>query len=259
MADAKLTDLTAASTPDNADLMYLVQSAASRKLTLTQLMNYLSGVDPRTCWWEHHELVWYTGVDGFTTYVSSAGSVAQAGSAGHPGVIEISTSTSTSTSNGFLRTTAPNTATAQIVAGGGELVFEALVEIPTLYAGANTGQVRIGFMDEISGAPNNGIHAQYDDTQATWRLYCRNAGTSTNVGGVTNVATGWHHIRIVVNSGATSVELFVDGVSQGTVTTNIPTAGMSYGCECQKSAGTTALILRTDFIRVGQVFASDRY
>lgn len=144
-------------------------------------------------------------------------------------------------------------------AGGGEMTFVALVNIGVLWAGANTGQYRAGWLDEISGAPTNGIHAQYDPTQSNWQLYHRNNGTNTFLVGGTAVTTGWHVIKIVTNAAATASELFVDGVSQGTLSGNVPTAGFTYGAMLQKSAGTTASTMDVDLFHVWKTFSTARY
>ena len=212
--------------------------------------------DPALSWNEYSDLNY---LDGCITAVSSAGSVTFSGEVGHPGIAVITTSTSTATSNGFLKTAAPLTGTANIFVGGGTITYTTLIKIPTLWGGSDTGQMRIGLMDEISGAPSNGIHAQYESGQAKWMFYSRSAGSSSSATGGTDVGTGWTKLQIVVNSGGTSAELFINGVSQGTVSTNIPSAGMSWGAQVQKTAGTTAAILDVDMIQISQVFSSARY
>lgn len=218
------------------------------------------GVDPAEMYYEYDDLERLA--RGFNSSVSVSGSVTEGGEQGHPGVIQITTSSSTGTSNGFLKASNPLSGAGGgfLFAGGGVLEFEALVRVPTLLGGSNTGQWRIGFMDEISGAPSNGIHAQYDETGTTWRLFARSGGSATGVTGGTNVAANtWTHLRIVVNAAGTSAELFINGVSQGTVSTNIPSAGLSYGCQVQKTAGSTAAVLDTDVIVVKQTFSSARW
>lgn len=209
---------------------------------------------------EFHELITFANAE-FATLASAGGSVSfTAATAGHPGVVELTTAASAATSVGIMRSAAPVNASASIVAGGGELIFESVFQIDSLWPASNTGQIRLGFMDEISGAPTNGIHMQYDSGSANWQLYNRStAGGSSNIVGGTVVTTGWHFCRIVVNAAATSVELFIDGVSQGTLATTIPTLGFTYGAEVQKATGTTAMILRVDTLYVSQVFTSARF
>ncbi len=218
-----------------------------------------AALNPQSDWEDFSDLVWWDGVDGFKSGVSSGGSVAALAVAGHPGVVEISSGTNATTSNGILKSSTPLTTFAPLLVGSGVMTYETLVEIPTLFAGGNTGQLRMGLMDEITGAPSNAIHAQYDNTTANWQLYARAATVATSVTGGTAVTTGWHYIKIVVNAAGTSAELFVDGVSQGTVSSGLPTAGMSYGNQVQKTALTTAMIQRVDFVRVRQTLTTPRY
>lgn len=217
------------------------------------------GIEPDLKWEEYTDLVGYSGVDGFVTAASVGGTVTYTGAAGHPGIVNITTGATAATSNGLLKAAAPLTGAAQIFVGGGEIIFDTLIRINSLWPASNTGQIRAGLMDEITGAPSNGVHMQYDDSVNVWRLFCRAGGTASSVNGGTVVTTGWHHIRIVVNSAGTSTELFVDGVSQGTVTTNIPSAGVSYGAQVQKATGTTAMTIDVDLFHIKQTFSSARW
>jgi hypothetical protein len=217
-------------------------------------------IDPATTWYEYDDLVVDDAIGGYDGANSGGALNFDAGSVGHPGVVECSTTTGTTVSVGFtkgVRVLANQK--PKVFVGGGELVFEALVEIPTLWGGGNTGQIRTGFMDEISGAPTDGIHAQYESGDANWRLYARAAGTPTSdASGAVAVTTGWHHVKIVVTSSSLA-RLFVDGVLAATVTSGLPTAGFTWGSQAQKTAGTTPAIIRTDFFLVRQTFTSPRY
>ena len=64
------------------------------------------------------------------------------------------------------------------------------------------------------------------------------------------VDTDWVRLGVVVNSTNTSVEFFVDGVSIGTSTTNIPAILLSFIAQIQKQAPntTTSRSLITDFL-----------
>lgn len=213
------------------------------------------GADPATAWEEVHDFV---GAQNFEFNLATGASFSGA-TAGHPGTITCTSGGSTSGSFAFTRSAATATASPQIVLGGGELTFEALFEVPALIAGVNTGQLRLGFLDELSGAPENGVHLQYENGVANWKLYTRAAGVANSITGGTAVTTGWHYAKIVINAAGTSAELFIDGVSQGTIATGFPTVGMTFGGGIQKSAGTTPFILVTDLIRVRQTFTSPRF
>lgn len=220
------------------------------------------GIDPATKWEEYYELVTFNAAE-FSQYANGTNAAVTyaAATAGHPGVIEMVTGTTATGQAGILKTSAPQTSgLGNIVFGGGELVFEALVEIPVLWSvGVQEGFIRAGFMDEISGAPANGAHMQYQAANAEWLLFTRAGGTSTSVTGLTNVTTGWHYIKIVVNAAATQVDMYVDGVLEATSTTNIPTLGVSYGVNNQKNTGTTSYAYRCDMLKVSQTFTTPRY
>lgn len=220
------------------------------------------GIDPATKWEEYFELVSFSGGD-FNQYALGTGTAVNwnAATAGHPGVVEMVTGTTSTGQAGILKTSAPQTSSlGNIVFGGGEIVYEALVEIPTLWsAGTQEGFIRAGFMDEISGAPANGAHFQYQASNTQALLFTRAGGVSTVLAGVTNVSTGWHHIKIVVNAAATQVDLYFDGVLEATSTTNIPTLGVSYGVNIQKGVGTTSYAYRCDMMKVSQTFTTPRY
>ena len=208
---------------------------------------------------EAHDLVTFSPSD-FTSYVSVGGTVNfVAGSPGHPGVAEITTLATPATSNGFLRATNPAASYESITVGGGELIYEALFEIPALWPASNTGQLRLGFMDEISGAPTNGVHLQYDDASPNWRLAARAGGVLTSITSDAPVTVGWHHARIVISADGTAATLAIDNMIVATVSSGLPTAGFSYGAQVQKTAGTTPMVLRVDLLRIKQVFATPRY
>jgi hypothetical protein len=221
-----------------------------------------SGINPASRWEEYYELVTFNLAE-FAQYATGTGATVNynAASVGHPGVIEFITGSTSTGQAGILKTSAPQTTgLGNMVFGGGEIVYEALVEIPVLWnTGVEEGFIRAGFMDEIAGAPTNGAHMQYQSTDTRPYLFTRSAGSSTIVLGTTPLTTGWHHIKIVVNSTATSVSMYVDGVLEATSTTNIPTAGVSYGANIQKGTGTTSYTYRVDMFRVYQTFSTPRY
>ena len=220
-------------------------------------------IDPARKWEEYTDLIGHNGVDGFVSYTAGTAAAVtfNAATPGHPGVVQLSTGTTSTGQAGILKTSDPAASNlGQIVLGGGEMVFEALVEIPVLWTtGVQTGFLRAGFMDEISGAPANGVHMQYQADNANWYLFNRSAGSSTIVTGVSAVTAGWHYIKIVINAAATQTELYVDGVFQAVATTNIPSIGVSYGANIQKGVGTTSFNYNIDMFRVYQTFTTPRY
>lgn len=218
-------------------------------------------MDPRNYFWYFSDLLGPAGLE-FRADVSVAGTVNFISEVGRPGIVEISTSSSTGTSNGFLRATNALTGVGRpaLLASGGELVFESAIRIDSLWGGSNTGQIRLGFMNEISGAPSVGVHLQYQSGTSAWVLFARNSsGSSSDSSGAVTVTTGWHRIKIVINADGTSASLYVDGALAATVSANIPVAdGFSFGAQIQKTGGTTAMTCAVDYIHVRQKFTSAR-
>lgn len=148
--------------------------------------------------------------------------------AGIPGVIEL---TRTRTTVNVFGTWFAGLSTAgHYLLGGGQQAYYWRLQIPTVSAGANSFKTIIGVceytnLDVYGTYPNDGIFlTQVDDENSgNWILECRATSSSTQTNSSSTPDTGWHTYGIVVNSGATSVEFFLDGVSLGTVASTIPT------------------------------------
>ena len=91
-----------------------------------------------------------------------------------------------------------------------------------------------------SNDPTDGIYFRYHRaTGLNWLLGTANASTRTNTDSGTAVDTSWVKLRTVVNNAGTSIEYFIDDVSQGSVTTNIPaTKDIGSSFRTKKTAGT---------------------
>lgn len=105
-------------------------------------------------------------------------------------------------------------------------------------AAAATGQqqiIRIGAHDSATNAaPTDGIYFQYSTTTTTgnWFRCTRNnsAETCTDTAvAYTTTANQYQRFRIQTNSAGTSAEFFINEVSVGTNSTNMPAAARSYG------------------------------
>lgn len=216
------------------------------------------GVDPRATWEESDDLTGFSGTP-MTAYTSAGGLNTFTGEVGHPGVFVSTIVGTAAASTGFLKSTTPANSSGTVVVGGGVITFTALINLTTLLVSPQAGQARCGLMDEISGAPTVGIHLQYDSSSPNWLLYMRNNGTNTFVDSGIAATTGWHVIKIVISALGDSVSLFLDGVSIATATTNIPTDPMKWGTQVQKTAGTAAFSIKTDYIAMRQDFTTNRW
>jgi len=189
----------------------------------------------------------------------SSGTLVVAASQTHPGgVMTIGTGTDVAgfqgkTMSGLLRD----------VVGTNPIVYEVGFSVNTLADGTNDYEVFIGLGDtfDIRAAVDQ-IGLYYDrDTSANWIMRTNNDGTSTNTASSVAVATGDKRLTVVINAAGTSVEYFLDGVSLGTVSTNIPTGtgdAMEVGAAIDKEAGTTARTMNVNFMSFTQYLATPR-
>lgn len=189
--------------------------------------------------------------DGFANVSAGTGAVATGMAspvAGHPGIRTLITGTTTTGSANYMAPTAFNA----FILGGGAGVYEACVDVVTLSDGTDTFTVRLGVVNSSTGEPTDGVYVRYTNGNVSghWQGVCRAAGTESTADLTDAVTAGqWDTLRFEVNAAATSVTFYVNGVSRGTITTNIPTSvaeGISAGVV--KSAGTTSRTLNVDFI-----------
>lgn len=111
-----------------------------------------------------------------------------------------------------------------IVVGDGEAEYQALVYLPILSTVANNYTVRIGLGTSATADHADGIYFEYSAGDTHWLIKtASNSTRTTTTTTITVNATTWTHLKWVCNSAGTSVEFFVDGVTAGTITTNIPT------------------------------------
>lgn len=152
--------------------------------------------------------------------------------------------------------------------GIGELIFEQLVRIPTLSTSTERFVVFEGLIASANfTSPSNGIFFYYDEggtissASPNWKCYTSNTlvRTLTTTSIVVN-AGQWYKLRAVVNAAATSVSFYIDGTLVATHTTNIPptTIGYALNTLIQKTVGTTARTLQTDYSAISQTFTTPR-
>lgn len=160
----------------------------------------------------------------------------------------------------------PNTNNG-IAIGNGELTFEQLIMIPTL----STSTERFVIFQGLIGAanftnPSNAIFFYYDEAgtitpaSANWKCYTSSSLTRTQT--TTSIpVTGnqWYKLRVVINAAGTSVAFYIDGTLVATHTTNINTS-VGYATESciQKTVGTTARVLYTDYSAISQTLTTLR-
>ena len=101
---------------------------------------------------------------------------------------------------------------------------------------------------DLHGAPANGIYF-YHDQNGPYIGVCRSNSVQTTLNtGVSAADDVFHTLKFVVN-GTTSVEFFVDGVSKGTITTNIPTANLYFSAGFATNSGD---IMYLNYVYISQ-------
>jgi hypothetical protein len=130
-----------------------------------------------------------------------------------------------------------------VMAQGSSFEAEFLIKLVTLATAAQDYVYRIGFMDNT---------AEYNrSVSANWRILT--ARTSTTTGVTTTVAATiaeWVKLKIVKNIQNTNAEFFINGVSVGSIATNIPTTApiRCPAIKLVKTAGNTATNFRIDYV-----------
>jgi hypothetical protein len=169
----------------------------------------------------------------------------------HPGIAQLQTGTS---ANGisYLIAGGPGNGIGQILLGGGVIDIYWVIQIPVLSNGTDRFNVSIGLGDQKNTGGfdyyNNGCCFDYSDNvnSGNWRLSTMAGGTVTHVNSSTLVGTTFTTLRININASATLVTFYVNGVSVGTSSTNIPTLGCSPFATFEKRLGTTSRNLNLD-------------
>lgn len=168
-----------------------------------------------------------------------------AGELHHPGIRTLTTGTQVSNYAGTIFRT-----TAYMAGGGWECTV--ILKVDTV-AGCI---LRAAIHDSTTGADAvDGYYFELDDSiSPNWQICCANNSTRTKtVSGSTPAVNTWYNLKVVVNSGNTSAEFFVDGASIGTVSTNLPATTRSTGVGIMYSnsaASATSKICSLDLVLV---------
>jgi len=179
------------------------------------------------------------------TGTGASGSNTVAGDGNHVGIVEVNTGTTTTGAGGFM------TDASAIRLGGGEAMFEALVQVPTLPDGTNSFAFRVGFGDSNGADMTDGVYFELTQASANWQCATSSNSTRTKTSsGVAAVAATWVRLKVVVNAAGNSAKFYINGTLVVTTATNIPTsAGRELGIATNivKSAGTTARTAQIDY------------
>lgn len=137
--------------------------------------------------------------------------------------------------------------------GGGVWSLTADIQLPNLSDGTDTYQFIFGFGDNATARDQtDGAYMVYDQAVSpNWQIVTANNGTRTTTVSSVAVTTSWVKLSVVVNAAGTLATFFVNGVSIGTISTNIPTAsGREFGMLANiiKSVGTNGRVFYIDYM-----------
>lgn len=144
-----------------------------------------------------------------------------------------------------------NSGNGQFVLGQGSLNLNYVFDLVALSDVVNTYTIYIGLMDGVSleGAtpPTDGCFFKYTDSvnSGNWQIICENASVSTTGNTSTLASTGFHNYGIQINSNATSVSFFIDGVqvASSPIASNIPTTQLNPAIFIDVTAGAPSDML----------------
>jgi len=211
-------------------------------------------------WWDFNDFISTSQIGGLglweRTYAGAGAAIyPYSGTNLRPGILVFDTGT---TNTGYaVLSVGGQYYPADFLFGAGTYTIESDIYISALSTATETYTIKFGFGDVYSGADFvDGAYFLYSDAgggSPTPNWYKCTASNSTRTKTDTTiaaVAAAWTRLKIVVNADGTSVEYFINDVSAGVVTTNIPTgSGRVTGANLGiiKSAGTTAATIRSDW------------
>lgn len=187
---------------------------------------------------------------------SSVGGVTSIGALG---VYSINTgTTATGRSCGFAGQQA-------LIFGQGTISYRWRVWVTNLSDAGNRYNFYVGIGDNTAaGDMTDGVYFVYSDTLngGNWTLStANNSARTTANSGVAVVAATWVNLGVTVNAEGTSAQFFVNGVSVGTIGTNIPTVqGRESGplIKIEKSVGATSRTIAYDYFYMESEFTVAR-
>jgi hypothetical protein len=145
------------------------------------------------------------------------------------------------------------------LASGDTFSQEWRVNVDTLSTAGEEFIQLFGLVNVVGATlPGQGFWFEYDRlNSANWRLHAADGATTATTTSSTAVATGYKRYRI--DCDGTTVTFYVDDVSIGTVTTNLPSAlGFNPAAKIVKSAGTTSRQMRIDYMKLRYLLGSAR-
>ncbi len=177
-----------------------------------------------------------------------------------PGVVGNNAGTAASIKS--LSLMANNGAPGGMIIGGGQITVNWVFNIVTASNGTNRYDIAFGLGDTIASTTEaNGAWFHYSDNlnSGNWVINTSNASTPTNTNTSTSASVGWHNAQIIINAAGTSIQFLMDGVSLGTITTNLPATGIFPLFVLSITVGTVALgAIYIDLFYMTQILTTAR-
>jgi hypothetical protein len=143
---------------------------------------------------------------------------------------------------------------------------EWMIRIATLSDAVNRASWRFGFGDVAGADQTDGAYFEQDLAtygDQFWRMCTAANGVRTKTATtVAPTAGAWTRLTVSIDAQATLASFQIDGVSVGSVNTNIPTTGgvrsTGYIAQMIKTLGAGGLSHNTDYVEVIGTFATRR-
>lgn len=181
----------------------------------------------------------------------------------HPGVWSLQSGTDTNGKAGMFGSDTDQVFTP---VGGGQFIFETLVQVPTISDGTDTFTVLAGLSDDPYNGNippgTDGIWFSYTHgtNSGHWTFSTRQSGAETAIDtGIAVVAGTWYKLKFIINAAGSSIQSYIAGTAAGTpITTNIPTGKVMVGWLMKKSAGTNNREFYIDYFKAIKNFTAPR-
>jgi hypothetical protein len=194
-----------------------------------------------------------------TNSTGTGAGTSQTTTAARPGIFVVTTGTTTTGEANYNYTGLTQTNNGNFIFGGGPFVWTGAFNVVQLANVTDDFSYYCGMHDGWEfGGPSNGVYFQYIRANSTnWQIVANNSGTATTTSSSIAVTTGWHKLVMVATT--SSVTYYVDGVSAGSISTNIPTGAFNLcGHKLVKTAGTTSVTCQQDYFEFQQTLTTAR-
>lgn len=195
------------------------------------------------------------------TQNSADNNVPVAGTNNHPGIAQLTTGANAA--GAIYMSLGVMGSTGTFVLGNGALDLYFVIQIPVLSTGLQRFSIGVGLGDSTNNTPplnSNGVYFQYTDNvnSGDWSCIAAKASALTTISTSTVVATTYTTLHISINAAGTSATYYINGVSQGTNSSNLPTTTVCPYVSIGSSVGTTPKLFNIDYFYLYQNMTSTR-